>query len=105
MAPHCLCLPSPGLLAMAVWFSLSSGLVTTMEVSGVTKWYLRDSFKAWAVRFSLSSPRAFLLWEQEGREGQPKIPSTSPSGCPLGWSLLAVRKNGFIRSLGQTDMP
>ena len=105
MAPHCLCLPSPGLLAMAVWFSLSSGLVTTMEVSGVTKWYLRDSFKAWAVRFSLSSPRAFLLWEQAGREGQPKIPSTSPSGCPLGWSLLAVRKNGFIRSLEQTDMP
>ena len=105
MAPHCLCLPSPGLLAMAVWFSLSSGFVTTMEVSGVTKWYLRDSSKAWAVRFSLSSPRAFLLWGQAGREGQPKTPSTSPSGCPLGWSLLAVRKNGFISSLGQTDMP
>ena len=66
MAPHRLCLPSPGLLAMAVWFSLSSGLVTTMEVSGVTKWYLRDSSKAWAVRISFSSPWAFLLWGRAG---------------------------------------
>lgn len=99
MAPHRLCLPSPGLLAMAVWFSLSSGLVTTMEVSGVTKWYLRDSSKAWAVRFSFSSPLAFLLWGQAGREGQPKTPSTSPSGS------LAVRENSFISSLGKTDMP
>lgn len=46
---------------MDVWSSLSSGLVTTMEVSGVTKWYLRDSSRAWAVRFSFSSPWAFLL--------------------------------------------
>lgn len=100
MAPHRLCLPSPGLLATAVWFSLSSGLVTTMEVSGVTKWYLRDSSKAWAVRFSFSSPWAFLLWGRAGWEGQPKTPSTSPNGCPLGWSPLAVRENGFIGSLG-----
>lgn len=56
-----LCPPSPGLSAMDVWSSLSSGLVTTMEVSGVTKWYLRDSSSAWAVRFSFSSPKAFLL--------------------------------------------
>ena len=82
MASHRLCLPSPGLLATAVWFSLSSGLVTTMEVSGVTKWYLRDSSKAWAVRFSFSSPWAFLLWGRAGWEGQPKTPPPLPVGVP-----------------------
>lgn len=65
---------------MAVWSSLSSGLVTTMEVSGVTKWYLRDRSRAWAVRFSFSSPWAFLLWGGGGREGQPgeQLPACLP---------------------------
>lgn len=64
---------------MAIWSSLSSGLVTTMEVSGVTKWYLRDRSRAWAVRFSFSSPLAFLLW---GGEGRVSPENSSPHAFP-----------------------
>lgn len=53
--------PSVGLSAIAAWFSLPSGFVTTMDVSGVTNLYFSDRSRALAVKFSFSSPVAAML--------------------------------------------
>lgn len=53
--------PSVSLSAMRGLSEASSGLVTTMEVSGVTKLYCRDMSRAFAVAFSFSSAVPLLL--------------------------------------------
>lgn len=63
-------LPSVSLSAMRGPSELSSvsGLVTTMEVRGVTKLYCRDISRALAVALSLSSVAPLLLQERKRTE-------------------------------------
>lgn len=53
--------PSVSLSAMRGSSETSSGLVTTMEVSGVTKLYCSDMSRAFAVALSFSSVVPLLL--------------------------------------------
>lgn len=74
--------PSVNLSAMS-FSSVSSvsGLVTTIEVSGVTKLYFRERSRAWAVMSSLSSAEHFSLLTRY-------------------WKLLFLSFSGNIQNIG-----
>lgn len=61
-------IPSVGLSAIPSSSPFSSGFVTTMDVRGVTNLYISERARAWAVRFSFSSPVAVML--NTGRDSQ-----------------------------------